>query len=90
MNNARKWMASLSDEQYDWVKQTSEDVGIEGSAIIRECIDKCRKENPRQFTDSLISAKAKIQLDDLLDKKATLEEEIKLLRIRSNGTKVAA
>lgn len=83
MNTSKKWMVSLSDELHAWVKEIAEEAEIAGSAVIEEALSLAR--NNKEFKPSLIEAKTKIKLDSLLQRKSTLEEEIRALRQVTNG-----
>lgn len=78
MNPAKKWMATLADEEYEWIKETAEETELSGSEVIRESIRRHMKD--KAFKASLVEAKHQIRLRELTDKKTTLEEEIKALR----------
>lgn len=90
MNNSKKWMATLDEDQYQWLADLVEETEVDGSTIIGECIDRQRKGDARQFKDAIIAMKVKIQLDKLNEKKATLEDEIRTVKLKLNGVKVPA
>ncbi len=90
MVGGKKWLIVLTEEQHEWIKETSETVGIKGSDIVREVIDRTMSEDPKRFQMSLVQAQVKIKLKSLNDRKAAiLEEETKLKR-QLQGERVAA
>lgn len=89
MTGGKKWLVVLTEEQHDWIKTLSQDVGLKGSDIIREMIDRTMGDNPRQFKASLANAQLKIRLQVLNDKRAALEEEAKELKKQLSSDRVA-
>lgn len=84
MMNKRKWITVITEEQYDWIKETAEAAGLKGSDVVREAIDRSMKN--REFRASLAQTQLKIQLDALNDKKAALESQTKDLQKRLKET----
>ncbi len=85
MVGGKKWLVVLTEEQHEWIKRTSEEVGIKGSDIVREIIDRVMADNPRQFKNSMANAQLKIRLQALNDKRAAIEEEANELKKQMSG-----
>jgi predicted transcriptional regulator len=88
-NKKRKWMAALEDRNYDWVKETSEQTGVSGSAIINALIERESKDKSFSFRSELAQERLKIELQRLNDKQAELENQKQELARKMKGNKVA-
>ncbi len=80
MVGGKKWLVVLTEEQHEWIKATAQEVGIKGSDIVREIIDRTMGDNPRQFKNSMANAQLKIKLQAINDKRAALDEEVAKLK----------
>ncbi len=78
----KKWLSVLEESQYDWVKETAEETGTNGSAVIRAVIDRARKVDVGEFKQQLQEAQIKGQLEKLNAQKNALEEQAQLLKKR--------
>lgn len=76
----KKWLTVITEEQYDWIKETALAAGLKGSDVVREALDRSMKD--REFKATLAAAQLKIQLDTLNSKKAALESQTKELQKR--------
>lgn len=90
MIGGKKWLAVLRDEQYEWLKDTSKEVGLKGSHVIRELIDRAMTEDNKRFKQSLAQTQLKIKLQNLNDKKAAILEEERELKRQMSNDRVAA
>lgn len=85
----KKWMIVLTDEQFEWVKETAEKTGLKGSDIIREIVDRQMNDNPRQFVASLAATQYKMELQELEQQQRALEAKQEEIRKRIKQEKVA-
>lgn len=91
MTGGKKYMIVLTEEQYNWIKTVATETQLKGSDVVREIIDRCMVDNPRQFKASLVNTQMKIKLQALNEKRAALDEEVAELQRQFKGTgKVAA
>lgn len=74
--NVKKWLVVVKDEQYDWIKRTAEEVGLKGSAVVREVIERARTKDNKEIRQSLLQASEREQLEDLLEERALLDKRI--------------
>ena len=85
MEGGKKWLVVLTEEQHEWIKDTSSKVGLKGSDIVREIVDRVMNEDSKKFRESLANAQLKMKLQSINDKKAALMEEERELK-RQLGT----
>jgi len=90
MTGGKKWLVVLTEEQHDWIKATAEEVGIKGSDIVREILDRVMSEDTRKFKASLANTQLKIRLQTINDKRAALDEEVRELKKQMGSEKVTA
>lgn len=82
-NTKTKWMVTLKNgDNYDWIKDLATETEIHGSEIVEALIDRIRKDKDeyREFKQSLASLHTNNRLEELQQKRAALEEEIKKLQ----------
>lgn len=82
MNTSKKWMVSLAEDKYEWVKKVADEAEISGSAVIEESLSRAMID--KGFRIGLIEAKTQIRLRELNERRLSLEEEIKMLRAKGN------
>lgn len=90
MQGGKKWLMVVTDEQHEWIKTTAREVGLKGSDIVRELIDRVRQEDDRKFKASLAQTQLKNRLQALNDKEAAIQEEKRELKRQMSSDKVAA
>lgn len=82
---AKKWMVVLSDDQYDWIKDTSTKADVSGATVLRALISQAMEQNSSDFRRGLMSQQLKAELQALEDKKAEIAEKEKELRAKLSG-----
>lgn len=78
----KKWMVVLSDEQYNWIKDTSDKTDTTGAAVLRALVSQAMNENSVSFRRSLMSAQVQMELDELDRKKQAIADKEKELRAK--------
>jgi hypothetical protein len=82
MSNVKKWMVVLTNEQYEWIKETADKAGVSGAAVCRTLIGQAMEQNSSEFRRNLMSAQIKSELEGLEEKKARIAEQEKELRLK--------
>lgn len=90
MTGGKKWLTVITEEQYEWIKDTSEKVGLKGSDMIREILDRAMAEDQKKFRASLANIQVKIKLQSINDRKIALQEEEREVRKQLQGETVSA
>ena len=83
----KKWVTPITDEQYDWVKDTAEATGVSGADIVRAAVELAMKD--REFKSSLAESQLRLQLASLTAKKSALEAQEKTLQKRLKEAAIA-
>jgi len=76
----KKWMTVLEEDQYDWIKKLSTDVGVNGSEVVRAAIERCRNVDAGDFKQTLLQSQIKSQLDRLADERADIAQREQALK----------
>lgn len=77
----KRWLAILNGEQVQWIKNTAEAVGISGSAVVGEALNKVMKGGGKEFKGDLLSSKLRLQLQAIDHRiKAAEQEKAELLK----------
>lgn len=84
-----QWMTTVTDEQKQWLRETAEEAGINGSYVIQELLSRIMAEGAKEFKASLVDARVRIQLAELAEKKAEIAEQEKELRLKLSSKKPA-
>lgn len=85
----KKWLANITEEQYDWIKKTAAETGAKGADVVKEALDRCRVINSGDFRMSLVKAKVKNQLEKLAEEKRKIIELETNLQRQIKGEKVS-
>ena len=80
MNTERKWMVTLDEGTYEWVKRTAEELKIHGSDIIKELIKQVMNDDPSEFKNTLLEARERLLREELEEKKEAIEAQLRALR----------
>lgn len=78
----KRWLLVIPEHQQEWIRETAEATDLRGSDVVAELIERLLKDKPeaQKFKSSLAEIKTKKALQELVDKKAAIEEEIEKLR----------
>lgn len=74
----KKWLTVVRNDQYITLKDLSKKYGIKGSDVLVEALD--RALNDESFIESLAETRLKVQLQELADEQASLEEKRQALK----------
>lgn len=78
MNNERKWMVTLDEGTYEWVKRTAGELNIHGSDIIKELIVRAKEqEKDSGFKESLLEARARLLRQELEKRREEIEAQLR-------------
>ncbi len=78
MEGKKKWLTMLRVDQYTWIKDMAKKNGLKGSDILGEALDRIM--NDDDFLDSLSETRLKVQLQELNDEAAGIEQKREELR----------
>ena len=90
MTPPKKWMALLTEDQYNWIKSIAEKTEVSGGAVIRALIAQAMEQNSADFRRGLMSTQLKAELQALEVAKAKLEAKEKEIRMKMNGKEKVA
>ena len=76
----KKWLAPITDAQYDWIKETASGLELRGAGgvIIREALDRVMQD--KSFKRNLEQLQAKVELQALEEEKAEMAERESALK----------
>lgn len=79
----------LSQEQIDWVKETSVHAGVGAGAVLSELINQEMRNKTSRFRHDLSQAKLRIQLEKYNDMQMELEQKKAEITRKLKGERIA-
>ncbi len=78
MDGMKKWLAVVRVDQYTWLKDIGKKNGLKGSDLLREALDRVMQDE--SFVEGLAETRIKVQLQELNDEAAAIEEKREALK----------